>query len=272
MTQGRARARRKPGAARACGEPGAQDFLPRALVLQRLAAADARRGAELRASPAGRHVARDARDGPASGAAAPRVRGAARAPAGAAAAQGSESSGAGAAAGRLAADSRNASSPRCRSRSPARSSACSTRWNADLARERPMVRLIQGDVGCGKTVVAAAAAARAVGSGRQAALMAPTELLAEQHLRSLEAWFRPLGVTVALLSGSQPARTRRSALAAVASGEVHDRGRHACAVPGRREFPGPRARHRRRAAPLRRAAAPAAEGEGPASGTRIRTS
>ena len=91
----------------------------------------------------------------------------------------------------------------------------------DLAQHRPMVRLIQGDVGCGKTVVAAAAAARAVGSGGQAALMAPTELLAEQHFRNLDAWFRPLGLTVALLSGSQPARTRRSALAAVASGEVH---------------------------------------------------
>jgi ATP-dependent DNA helicase RecG len=92
--------------------------------------------------------------------------------------------------------------------------------DADLVRERPMVRLVQGDVGCGKTVVAAAAAARAVGSGRQAALMAPTELLAEQHQRNLDAWFRPLGVTVAMVSGSQPARTRRSALEAVASGDV----------------------------------------------------
>ncbi len=90
----------------------------------------------------------------------------------------------------------------------------------DLARDVPMMRLVQGDVGCGKTVVAAAAAARAVGSGRQAAMMAPTELLAEQHWRSFDKWFRPLGITVALLSGSQPARTRRSALEAVASGEV----------------------------------------------------
>jgi ATP-dependent DNA helicase RecG len=91
---------------------------------------------------------------------------------------------------------------------------------SDLTRELPMMRLIQGDVGCGKTVIAAAAAARAVGSGGQAALMAPTELLAEQHWRTLDAWFRPLGITVALLSGSQPARTRRSAIAAVGSGEV----------------------------------------------------
>jgi ATP-dependent DNA helicase RecG len=91
---------------------------------------------------------------------------------------------------------------------------------SDLTRELPMMRLIQGDVGCGKTVIAAAAAARAVGSGGQAALMAPTELLAEQHWRTLDTWFRPLGITVALLSGSQPARTRRSAIAAVGSGEV----------------------------------------------------
>jgi ATP-dependent DNA helicase RecG len=90
----------------------------------------------------------------------------------------------------------------------------------DLAADAPMTRLLQGDVGCGKTVVAAAAAARAAGSGVQAALMAPTELLAEQHWRNFSAWFRPLGETVALLSGSQPARTRRSALAAIASGEV----------------------------------------------------
>ncbi len=90
----------------------------------------------------------------------------------------------------------------------------------DLAANRPMVRLVQGDVGCGKTVVAAAAAARAVGSGLQAALMAPTELLAEQHFRNFDRWFRPLGITVALVTGSQPARTRRSALEAAASGEV----------------------------------------------------
>lgn len=90
----------------------------------------------------------------------------------------------------------------------------------DLAADRPMVRLVQGDVGCGKTVVAAAAAARAVGSGQQAALMAPTELLAEQHAQNFERWFRPLGIPVALLTGSLPARARRSALEAVASGDI----------------------------------------------------
>jgi ATP-dependent DNA helicase RecG len=92
--------------------------------------------------------------------------------------------------------------------------------DADLGGALPMVRLVQGDVGCGKTVVAAAAAARAAGRGLQAALMAPTELLAEQHWRNFNSWFKPLGMTVALLSGSQPARTRRSAFEAIASGEI----------------------------------------------------
>ncbi len=91
---------------------------------------------------------------------------------------------------------------------------------ADLRSSVPMVRLIQGDVGCGKTVVAALAAARAAGTGMQAALMAPTELLAEQHWRSLSEWLHPLGLPVALLTSGQPARARRSALEAIASGEV----------------------------------------------------
>ncbi len=59
--------------------------------------------------------------------------------------------------------------------------------DADLALAQPMARLVQGDVGCGKTVIAAAAAARAIGSGRQVAFMAPTELLAEQHARTLSS-------------------------------------------------------------------------------------
>jgi ATP-dependent DNA helicase RecG len=89
---------------------------------------------------------------------------------------------------------------------------------ADLGACAPMVRLLQGDVGCGKTVVAAAAAAQAAGSGEQAALMAPTELLAEQHWRNFEDWFRPLGLPVALLSGRQSARARAESRAAVAAG------------------------------------------------------
>jgi ATP-dependent DNA helicase RecG len=92
--------------------------------------------------------------------------------------------------------------------------------DADLMGRHPMLRLLQGDVGCGKTVVAALAAARAIGSGQQVALMAPTELLAEQHWRSLSGWFKTLNLPVALLTGSQPARTRRSAEEAIASGEI----------------------------------------------------
>jgi len=90
----------------------------------------------------------------------------------------------------------------------------------DLRTGQPAVRLIQGDVGCGKTVVAAAAAARAAGTGMQAVLMAPTELLAEQHWRNFCQWFHPLHLPVALVSGSQTARVRKSALEAIASGEV----------------------------------------------------
>jgi ATP-dependent DNA helicase RecG len=90
----------------------------------------------------------------------------------------------------------------------------------DLRRAAPMTRLVQGDVGCGKTVIAAAAAARAIGSGAQAAFMAPTELLAEQHARSLTRWFEPLGIHVSLLTGSQGARARRAALQAAANGQA----------------------------------------------------
>jgi ATP-dependent DNA helicase RecG len=90
----------------------------------------------------------------------------------------------------------------------------------DLARALPMARLVQGDVGCGKTVIAAAAAARAIGSGAQAAFMAPTELLAEQHARVLGRWFEPLGVQVWLMNGSQSARERRAGLAAAADGRA----------------------------------------------------
>jgi len=90
----------------------------------------------------------------------------------------------------------------------------------DLRLTAPMTRLVQGDVGCGKTVIAAAAAARAIGSGAQAAFMAPTELLAEQHARSLTRWFEPLGIRVSLLTGSQGARARRAALTAAANGQA----------------------------------------------------
>lgn len=91
---------------------------------------------------------------------------------------------------------------------------------ADLGRARPMHRLLQGDVGSGKTVVAALSAAVAIGAGWQCALMAPTEILAEQHFRKLVTWLEPLGLTVAWLSGSRKGKARQQQLAQVASGEA----------------------------------------------------
>ena len=91
---------------------------------------------------------------------------------------------------------------------------------ADLKTPHPMMRLIQGDVGSGKTVVAAIACLQAVGSGVQAAIMAPTELLAEQHWRSFSAWLDPLGIRPAWLSGSQRAAARRESLTAIADGRA----------------------------------------------------
>jgi ATP-dependent DNA helicase RecG len=90
----------------------------------------------------------------------------------------------------------------------------------DLALGHPMMRLVQGDVGSGKTVVAALAMLRAVEAGAQAALMAPTELLAEQHCRNLDAWFQPLGVGVAGGAGPQRAGARASMEARVRSGNA----------------------------------------------------
>ena len=90
--------------------------------------------------------------------------------------------------------------------------------HADMAHDEPMLRLLQGDVGSGKTAVAALAALRAVTAGRQVALMAPTELLAEQHLGTFRGWLEPLGIRVVWLAGKLPARARRDALAAIADG------------------------------------------------------
>jgi ATP-dependent DNA helicase RecG len=90
----------------------------------------------------------------------------------------------------------------------------------DLARNIPMHRLLQGDVGSGKTVVAALAAAKCMDAGWQCALMAPTEILAEQHFRKLIGWLEPLGITTAWLTGSQKTKERREALALIASGEA----------------------------------------------------
>ena len=91
---------------------------------------------------------------------------------------------------------------------------------ADMARTVPMHRLLQGDVGAGKTVVAALAAALCIDAGWQCALMAPTEILAEQHFRKLLGWLEPLGVTTAWLIGAQKAKERRAMLALIESGEA----------------------------------------------------
>jgi len=91
--------------------------------------------------------------------------------------------------------------------------------DVDLSRGMPMQRLVQGDVGSGKTLVALLAVLRAVGSGYQAALMAPTEILAEQHYRNFRDWLAPLGIEVTWLSGKLRAPERRAALAALAGGE-----------------------------------------------------
>jgi ATP-dependent DNA helicase RecG len=90
----------------------------------------------------------------------------------------------------------------------------------DLAQAHPMQRLLQGDVGSGKTVVAALAMLRAVEAGHQAALMVPTEILAEQHYRKLAAWLQPLGIEVAWLSGSQKKKDKQAALVKVGAGET----------------------------------------------------
>jgi ATP-dependent DNA helicase RecG len=91
---------------------------------------------------------------------------------------------------------------------------------ADLAQPHPMQRLLQGDVGSGKTVVAALAMLHAVEAGYQAALMAPTEILAEQHYRKLAAWLEPLGPEVAWLTGSLKKREKEAAIAKVGAGDT----------------------------------------------------
>ena len=88
----------------------------------------------------------------------------------------------------------------------------------DLMAPRPMMRLLQGDVGSGKTVVAALAIAIAAGSNAQAAFMAPTELLAEQHYNNLKVWFDPLGIEVVLLKSKLPAKEKKQILGSIEDG------------------------------------------------------
>ncbi|QJD68729.1 ATP-dependent DNA helicase RecG [Xanthomonas campestris pv. badrii] len=90
----------------------------------------------------------------------------------------------------------------------------------DLAQASPMLRLVQGDVGSGKTVVAAMAAMLAVEQGKQVALAAPTELLAEQHLSNLRGWLEPLGIRIVWLAGKVTGKARAAAMAEVASGQA----------------------------------------------------
>ncbi|MEH5099186.1 ATP-dependent DNA helicase RecG [Atlantibacter hermannii] len=90
----------------------------------------------------------------------------------------------------------------------------------DMGQDFPMMRLVQGDVGSGKTLVAALAALRAIANGKQVALMAPTELLAEQHATNFTAWFEPLGIQVGWLAGKQKGKARIAQQDAIASGQV----------------------------------------------------
>ncbi|TNF98663.1 MAG: ATP-dependent DNA helicase RecG, partial [Gammaproteobacteria bacterium] len=90
----------------------------------------------------------------------------------------------------------------------------------DLRQIHPMMRLVQGDVGSGKTVIAAIAALNAISNQYQIALMAPTEILAEQHFRTLDQWFQPLGIQIAWLSGKQKGRARQHAMQSVVDGSA----------------------------------------------------
>ena len=102
----------------------------------------------------------------------------------------------------------------------------------DLAQPYPMQRLLQGDVGAGKTIVAALAACQAISAGWQAAFMAPTEILAEQHYLKLRDWLEPLGVRVAWLSGSLKTKAKRAQLAATAADAQLVVGTHALIQEG----------------------------------------
>lgn len=90
----------------------------------------------------------------------------------------------------------------------------------DLVKAWPMQRLLQGDVGSGKTVVAAIAACQAIDNGFQVAMMAPTEILAEQHFQRLNEWMAPLGISVVWLNGSMKKKAKEEVLSLIGSGEA----------------------------------------------------
>src|SRR5262249_27588801 len=91
---------------------------------------------------------------------------------------------------------------------------------SDLTQSQPMLRLVQGDVGSGKTIVAAIAVAQAIEAGHQGAVMAPTEILAEQHYQKFQEWFVPLGIKVGWFSGQLSAAARRLALESLLCGDI----------------------------------------------------
>ncbi|MCC5852830.1 MAG: ATP-dependent DNA helicase RecG [Alkalimonas sp.] len=95
-----------------------------------------------------------------------------------------------------------------------------TEIEQDLAKSLPMLRLVQGDVGSGKTLVAALAALRVIAAGYQVALMAPTELLAEQHAENFRQWFKPLAIEIAWLGGKSKGKARAQQLALIQSGDA----------------------------------------------------
>ena len=132
----------------------------------------------------------------------------------------------------------------------------------DLAQPHPMQRLLQGDVGSGKTIVAAIGCLAAIDAGCQAAVMAPTEILAEQHLRKFSEWLVPLGVPIAWLHGGLSSAEKNAVVEEAEGTQAIDRHRHARAVPEEGGLCAPRARGGGRAAPLRRAAAPGTAQEG----------
>jgi ATP-dependent DNA helicase RecG len=96
-----------------------------------------------------------------------------------------------------------------------------TEITADLQKNEPMLRLVQGDVGSGKTVVAALACLQAIANGKQAVMMAPTEILAGQHFEQFQRWFEPLGFHCVWLTGSIKTKARRDTLAQLADGSAH---------------------------------------------------
>ena len=134
---------------------------------------------------------------------------------------------------------------------------------ADMAEPRPMARLLQGDVGSGKTLVAFLACLGAIEAGGQAAIMAPTELLARQHAATAARLLEPLGVRLAFLSGNVEDRARPPLLAALKAGEVDLVLGTQAPLLRRGRVQGAEAGRRRRAAPLRRPAAGGALAQGP---------